>query len=135
MIRVANRLDIPAIVVLMQSVPGLWHDAWPPDVLETALCSSGDLALVHDTGNGINGFVCAHDLGFRAYLSALVVAPASRRQGIGSRLLAEVERRLAGSRSRIIIADVWGEAEPFYRGLGWSAPAAVLLRKRLDRAP
>jgi ribosomal-protein-alanine N-acetyltransferase len=137
MIRVANRLDIPAIRVLMQSVPGIWHDAWRPDVLMRALAAAGDLALVHDAAGAIDGFACAHDLGFRAYLSALVVAPAVQGQGIGPLLLTEVERRLADRGCSTLIADVWRDAESFYRRLGWTAPAAILLRRTLgsDRRP
>jgi hypothetical protein len=30
-----------------------------------------------------------------------------------------------------LISDVWRDAVGFYQGLGWSAPGAVLLRKKL----
>jgi GNAT superfamily N-acetyltransferase len=133
MIRAADGGDIPAIRALMGSVPGLWDEAWRPDVLARAMAAAGDLALVHEAGEGIDGFACAHDLGFRAYLSALVVAPAAQGRGIGSRLLLEVERRLVDRGCSTLIADVWRDVEPFYRRLGWSAPAATLLRKALDR--
>ena len=56
---------------------------------------SESIALVHQEDDTINGFVCGHDVGFRAYLSALVVSPASQLRGVGSRLIAELERRLS----------------------------------------
>jgi GNAT superfamily N-acetyltransferase len=77
------------------------------------------------------GFVSAHDLGFRAYLSELVVAPKRRNQGIGRALLQRVEQELSVRGQTILIADVWRDAIPFYGALGWEAPEAVLLRKRL----
>jgi GNAT superfamily N-acetyltransferase len=79
----------------------------------------------------VNGFVCAHDVGFRAYLSELVVWPDSQRRGIGSSLLSEVERRLSDRGCHLVIADVWADAQPFYRAQGWAPPSAVLMRKRL----
>jgi hypothetical protein len=30
-----------------------------------------------------------------------------------------------------LIADVWHDAEPFYRSLGWEPPDVVLLRRKL----
>jgi GNAT superfamily N-acetyltransferase len=50
------------------------------------------ITLVHQGKQTIDGFACAHDVGFRAYLSEFVVAPARQRQGLGSELLAEIER-------------------------------------------
>jgi hypothetical protein len=53
---------------------------------------------------------------------------------MGSRLLAELERRLAARGCAVVIADVWRDAEAFYRAQGWTPPAVVLLRKRLAAA-
>lgn len=76
--------------------------------------------------------MCAHDLGFRAYLSELVVDPNVRHQGIGTRLVQTVEEALRQRHQQVVIADVWHDAEPFYRSLGWAPPEAMLLRKRLN---
>ena len=85
-------------------------------------------------GTGIDrGFVCAHDLGFRAYLSELIVARGVRGRGIGKSLVERVQAELARRECRILIADVWHNAEPFYRSLGWEPPDVVLLRRKLDR--
>src|SRR5262245_64661769 len=116
----------------MQSVPGFWDESWRPDVLERVLHSSDTIALVDHEATVIDGFICGHDVGFRAYLSELVVRPASQGRRVGSRLVAELERLLADRGCAVLIADVWRDAEPFYRGRGWSPPSVVLLRKRLD---
>ena len=133
MIRDAATADISDIRALMNSVAGFWDESWRPDVLERALGSPDAIALVHEDDGVINGFVCAHDLGFRAYLSELVVAPRSRRRGIGARLVSEVERRVADRGCAVVVADVWRDAEQFYRSQGWTPPSVVLVRKRLSR--
>jgi GNAT superfamily N-acetyltransferase len=131
-IRLAGTADIPRIQTLMKSVAGFWDDSWRPDVLERALGSSETIALVHHEDDTIDGFACGHDVGFRAYLSELVVSPASQGRGVGSRLVSELERRLAERGCSVLIADVWRDAERFYRSRGWTPPAVVLLRKRLE---
>jgi GNAT superfamily N-acetyltransferase len=115
----------------MQSVPGFWEEAWRADILKCALASPEAIALVHDERQTINGFACAHDVGFRAYLSELIVSPAARGRGIGAHLLSEMERCLASRGCSVVIADVWRDAEHFYRSHGWTPPAVVLLRKHL----
>jgi predicted N-acetyltransferase YhbS len=70
MIRQATQNDIPAIKALMQSEPGFWQESWRHDVLERGLVASGGLSFVWDEAGQVLGFACAHDLGFRAYLSS-----------------------------------------------------------------
>jgi GNAT superfamily N-acetyltransferase len=130
-IRLAGAADAAGIRALLESVPGLWDDTWRADVLDRALASAGTTALVSEEDGALVGFACAHDVGFRAYVSALVVSPAARGRGLGARLLGEVERRLAARGCGVVIADVWREAEAFYRSRGWAPPGVVLLRKRL----
>ena len=133
MIRTATESDIPAIRTLMKSIPGFWHEDWREDVLERGIRTADGLALVWIDGGDIIGFVCAHDVGFLGYLSALVVAEEARGRGIGKQLVCQVERELAARDCAILIADVWKEAEGFYRALGWAPPGVVLLRQRLIR--
>ena len=132
MIRDASTTDISDIRALMNSVDGFWDESWRPDVLERAVGSPDTIALVHQDGAIIDGFICAHDLGFRAYLSELIVAPHVQRRGIGAQLLAEIERRVAERGCAVIVADVWRDAEEFYRSRGWTPPSVILVRKRLS---
>lgn len=131
MIRQAERKDIPAIRLLMQSAPGLWQEAWRADVLERAIKAADGLAFVWDEAELVQAFVCAHDLGFRGYVSQLVVAEESQHQGIGKQLIHRVQDELVERGCSLVIADARPEYEAFYRGLGWQPPPAVLLKRRL----
>jgi ribosomal protein S18 acetylase RimI-like enzyme len=133
-IRDAMITDVSGIRALMSSVAGFWDETWRPDVLERAVGSPDTIALINLDRDVVDGFVCAHDLGFRAYLSEIVVSPQAQRRGIGSRLLSEVERRMADRGCSVIVSDVWRDAERFYRAKGWAPPSVILLRKRLPAA-
>ena len=132
MVRQAIISDILGIRTLMQTVPGFWQSWWSDETVADAIRSASGLAFVWEDNSQVLGFVCAHDLGFRAYLSELVVEPSARHQGIGTRLVQTVEEALRNKHQGILIADVWHDAEAFYRSLGWDAPDAVLLRQRLS---
>jgi len=132
MLRHASAFDVPGIRALMQTVPGFWQSGWSEETIADAIRSANGLAFVWESGGSILGFVCAHDLGFRAYLSELIVDARVRKQGIGKNLVNGVEEALRDRGQRVLIADVWRDAVPFYRSLGWDAPEAVLLRRRID---
>lgn len=132
MVREAITPDIPKNCALMHMVPGFWQPWWSERTIAAAIHSAKGLAFVWEEGDQILGFVCAHDLGFRAYLSELIVDIPVRSQGIGTRLLHAVEDALRQRNQRVLIADVWRDAEPFYRSLGWEPPEALLLRRRLQ---
>ena len=131
MIRKANNGDIPAIKRMMTSEPGFWNDAWRDDAIGIAIESSKGLSFVWVENEKILGFVSAHDLGFRSYLSELIVRPEGRNSGIGSALIQEVEKALIQKGCNVLIADVWKDALGFYRRLGYTEPDVKLLRKRL----
>lgn len=132
MIRKAEQSDIARIRALMQSVPGFWSDDWRADALERALESANGMAFVWEEESEILGFVCAHDIGFRAYLSELIVAENSRGRGIGKQLIRQIEAELTSRGCEVLISDVWREAEGFYRKLEWEPPEAVLIRRKLS---
>lgn len=132
MIRIATEQDVLQIRPLMQSVPGFWQKSWRHDVLERGIRSADGLAFVWEEGGQIAGFVCAHDVGFRGYLSELVVAEEMRGRSVGKQLLRRVEQELIDRGCAVLIADVWKDAEGFYRALGWRPPDVILLVKRLS---
>ena len=133
MIRQATSKDLPAIRRLMEAEPGFWQDHWSDATLVKGIEAAGDLALVWVDDTAIVGFACAHDVGFRAYLSELIVARGARGRGIGKKLIERIQDVLCLRGCRILIGDVWHDAEPFYRSLGWEPPDVVLLRRKLSR--
>jgi GNAT superfamily N-acetyltransferase len=130
-IRPAVESDVDQIHALLESIPGLWHPDWRPDVLERAIRSADGLAFVWIEGEEPVGFACAHDVGFLAYLSLLAVAESAQGHGIGTALIRYIEQTLADRGCTILISDVWRDALGFYQSLGWSSPPVILLRHRL----
>lgn len=131
MIRQAERRDVPAIKSLMQFEPGFWQASWREDVVELGLAASDGLAFVWDESGQIVGFACAHDLGFRAYLSELIVGNSARGRGIGRKLIEHIQQELITRGCAVLISDVWRAAKDFYRSLGWKEPDVTLMCKRL----
>ncbi len=131
MIRPVTETDLPQIMELCQSEPGFWNPAWNEDTLRRAIRSAGDLALVWVENGALLAFACAHDLGFRGYLSELIVAPSARGQGLARKLVEAIQQELSRRGCEVLIADVWKDAVGFYQSLGWSPPDVVLLRKKL----
>jgi ribosomal protein S18 acetylase RimI-like enzyme len=133
MVRHAITSDIPAIRALMQATPGFWQSWWSDKTIANAMGPRTGWAFVWEDNSKILGFVCAHDLGFRAYLSELVVDTSIRNQVIGTLLVRTVEQSLRDRHQQVLIADIWRDAEAFYRSLSWSVPDAVLFRQRLTQ--
>lgn len=131
MIREAKYTDSQAIKKLMQSEPGFWHDSWYDNVIEKGIKSADGLAFVWEESSQIHGFICVHDLGFRAYISELIVKDSARDRGVGKQLLRHVENELRTRGCTVLISDVWKGAERFYKSLGWTEPDVILLRKKI----
>lgn len=131
MIRRMRKEDLSSVKLLMQSIPGLWHEAWNDEMLQQAFSVSADLALVCEMEGQVVALVFCYDLGFRAYLGEFAVSEEMRGRGLGMELLKHIEHVLRKRGCELIISDVWKSTEPFYRKLGWREPQATLLRKRL----
>ena len=131
MIRTATKEDIPKIVELMKSEPGFWPDDSRNDVLERAIDSVDCLAFLWEENEHVIAFASAHDVGFLAYLSTLIVAVPARNKGIGKKLIQHIENESKSRGCNTLMSDVWKNAVGFYKSLGWSEPDVVLLRKKL----
>src|SRR5262245_30770684 len=90
-IRQATSKDLLAIRRLMEAGPRVWRHDWSDATLAKGIETAGDLALVWSDDTVVVGFACAHDLGFRAYLSELVVAQGARGRGIGKKLIERIQ--------------------------------------------
>jgi len=99
MIRSAKSSDEAEIKTLLVSTPSVWQDRWRDNTISVAIESAGELALVALKNDKIVGFSCAHDTGFRAYLSKMVVAESEQGKGIGSMLLKKTEEMLTDRKS------------------------------------
>jgi len=132
-IRTATSTDSKAVTLFLQSVAGVWQPTWRTDSVERSITAADGLAFVAVEHGQILGFICGHDLGFRAYLSEFVVAESHQRSGIGSALLNRFESTLAERGCQLVVADVYPPAEPFYRIHGWAVPAAILLSHPLSK--
>jgi ribosomal protein S18 acetylase RimI-like enzyme len=84
--------------------------------------TDGEALIVAETDGEIIGSVIAGWDGWRGSIHRLVVAKSHRRQGLGRRLLAEAESRLAarGARrvSALVVADD-PQATGYWRATGW----------------
>jgi ribosomal protein S18 acetylase RimI-like enzyme len=126
-----TKKDLPAVKLLMQSIPNFWHKAWNDATLKRALSASDKLSFVYEVNKQIVAVIFCYDVGFRAYLGEFAVSEKTQGCGIGKKLLQHVEDILKRRKCELIISDVWKSAEPFYRKLGWQAPQALLLGKKL----
>lgn len=133
MIRQATSKDIPQILELMKSEPGFWDETWRDNVLEIGIDSAKGHAYVFEDGGQLVGFACAHDLGFRAYLSEVIINPKHRNRGIGKDLIKRIEKDLSEKGCKILISDVWKDSVGFYHEIGWSEPDVVLMRVKLNK--
>jgi GNAT superfamily N-acetyltransferase len=130
-IRSATVEDSGAVTDLLKSIHGVWQPDWRSDSVHRSISAADGLAFFAVEQDQVIGFICGHDLGFRAYLSEFAVAESHQRAGIGTALLGCFEEALAQRGCHLVVADVYPPAEPFYRTRGWGAPSAILLSHRL----
>ncbi len=93
----------------------------PPEI-EKKMARDPDLFLVAEVEGRIIGSVIGGYDGRRGLIYHLAVSAAFRGQGIGSRLMAEVESRLRGKgclKCYLLVAGDNYEVESYYQGLGW----------------
>ncbi|MGH8245239.1 MAG: GNAT family N-acetyltransferase, partial [Gammaproteobacteria bacterium] len=94
-----------------------------PQEIQKKLQRDPDLFLVAAAGNEIIGTVIGGYDGRRGTIYHLAVAKQFRQQGIGARLMDEVESRLRAKgcvRCFLFVTVDNGEAERFYERRGWT---------------
>jgi ribosomal protein S18 acetylase RimI-like enzyme len=121
-IRAARADDIPGVLALWrlaQVEPGHTNDARS---LRRLIAHDDGALLVAEADDGIVGSVIAAWDGWRGTIYRLAVAPAHQRLGLGRRLVAEAERRLAAIgavRLQAIVVETDTRATGFWRASGW----------------
>jgi ribosomal protein S18 acetylase RimI-like enzyme len=129
--------DYPAVI-------DLWSHAGPgvqvrrsdrPEEIAKKLQRDPDLFLVAYAGGGIVGAVMGGFDGRRGMVYHLAVDPAQRKQGIGTALMEELERRLAGKgciKYYLLVTPDNTDALKLYEGLGWEQMDLLIFGKDID---
>ena len=127
--------DYDAVVALWSAAPGV--HVGPSDTREALalkLTRDPDLFLVAERDKQIVGVVLGGFDGRRGFVYHLAVDPAFHRQKVASRLMDELERRLADKgckKSYLLVVPENDSALAFYQQRGWSAENLTFMSKRL----
>ena len=101
-----------------------------PAEIEKKVARDPDLFLVAEAEDRIVGSVIGGYDGRRGIIYHLAVSAAFRNQGIGSRLMEEVEARLRDKgclKSYLLVTEDNQEVESYYRSRGWQPMDTVRL--------
>lgn len=107
-----------------------------PAELDKKLLRDPELFLVAEADGVLVGTVIGGFDGRRGFIYHLAVAPAHRKQGIGTRLMDEVEARLRAKgciRCYLLVLPDNDEARRYYEKHGWSLMTALPYAKDLVR--
>jgi ribosomal protein S18 acetylase RimI-like enzyme len=127
------------------AVNALWREAFPDDaprntaksVIPVKLTVQPDLLLVAMDGKIVVGSILAGFDGFRGWLNRVAVLQSRRRHGIGTRLIAEAERRLKSLGCTKINLQIVGSnyaVAEFYQRLGYAVEDRISMGKRVFSA-
>jgi ribosomal protein S18 acetylase RimI-like enzyme len=138
-IRPFSESDRPAVIDLWREVfptAPAWND--PEEDIRRKLAVQRDLFLVAIRGSDVVGTAMGGYDGHRGWIYYVAVSPAQRRQGIGTALLLELEKRLVRIGCPKVNLQVRAPADEgvasFYEGLGYGVEERISLGKRLPQA-
>jgi ribosomal protein S18 acetylase RimI-like enzyme len=122
-IRSATASDIPSVLSLWREAGAAPSHTDDPEGLGRLIDFDPDSLLVAEADGHVVGSVIAGWDGWRGSVYRLAVAPDLRRSGLGRRLVAEAEARLAAAGARrvqaIVVASE-GPATQFWRASDWN---------------
>ncbi len=129
--------DYPAVVALWQRCgPGVQLSrSDQPEEIRKKLEHDPDLFVLAVAEGEVVGTVVGGYDGRRGLVYHLAVEAAHRRQGLGRRLMAEIEDRLRKHgclKCYLLVAPEGEQAVEFYRELGWQAMDVFLMGKELQ---
>jgi len=107
-----------------------------PSEIEKKLARDPDLFLVAEIDGSLIGTVIGGFDGRRGFVYHLAVAVPFRRNGVASRLMQEVERRLQAKgciRSYLLVRPDNADARSYYEKMGWSVLDDVIFAKDFSR--
>jgi len=126
-----------------QGVSALWRmvfphaPAWncPENDIQRKLAVQRELFLVAESGNQLVGSAMAGYDGHRGWVYYVAVSPKFRRQGIGSALMREVEKRLVQigcPKLNLQVRVNNAEVVAFYKTLGYEVEERISMGKHLE---
>lgn len=122
-------------------IDALWREAFPDDppwnAAGTAIPEKQDqqddlIVVALDQGNVIGSIIAGYD-GHRGWLYAVAVLKSHRKQGIGTALVQEAERRLHAlgcKKINLQVRSTNGDVVKFYERLGYSTENRISMGKR-----
>jgi len=134
-IRPFHEEDAAAVLELWEIVfPGepSWNN--PATAVQRKLSMRRELFLVAEIGRTIIGTVMGGDDGYRGWVYYVAVHPDHRMQGVGTRLMCVVERRLSEigcPQLNLLVRHNGIEAAGFYKRLGYEVEPKICMAKRL----
>ncbi len=121
-LRTGQRSDVESVLLLWaESDAEPTHTDDVESLGKLVAHDPGALIVAEDNGQLVGSVIAGWD-GWRGSVYRLVVAPAHRRQGLGSRLLTEAESRLAAEgavRRQAIVVGTEPVAVGFWQASGW----------------
>jgi ribosomal-protein-alanine N-acetyltransferase len=146
-IRPTTPADLPALVRLEGSA---FSDPWSLAMLEEALAARGAVTLVAETGEGVIGSVMGRNGADEGEILTIAIDPASRRQGLGRRLLLAALDQMSAGGARTVWLEVRTSnvaARMMYLGSGFVAAGvrrgyyrrptedALILKREITASP
>jgi len=137
-IRSFTETDQPAVIRLWREVfptAPVWNDT--AEDIRRKLAVQRDLFIVAVQGPDVVGTAMGGYDGHRGWIYYVAVSPGQRRQGIGTALLLELEKRLARigcpKANLQVRAPADGGVVDFYERLGYVVEERISMGKRLQQ--
>lgn len=102
-LRPAIPADLPRLTALQAAS---FEIPWSDQAVAASLAAEGVLALAAEAEGGIEGFVLARIAGGEAEILTLAVDPASRRRGLGERLVAAAVEAARAAEAGAVFLEV-----------------------------
>ena len=142
MFRTVSAGDVPALAAAMSAAyfAPPWNERWSEDAAERRVRSIlGNFEALgiaaEDSGRiigGLLGFVDPYADGDFFFVSELFVIPERKRQGVGSALLSELEKRLKDRGIGVMQLISIDDNLDFYRSCGMGKDSVSMLFKRMN---